>query len=396
MPANRSSAFARAASAAAGAGRARGASAASPAPPSVSLSARRGRPGRRLQRPFRTARRAAGGAAAVAVPAQPGEAHLLRSLTGFTRQGAAPAARCARSSPARRAPTATPSSCRWRSRSGADGRIAVADMGRRCVHLYLPEAARRRRRPRPVPRSSPAAARSRSSRRSVWRSTTRRASTSPTRPAGCSPSAPRASSCGAGGRSRAGRRDASAAAHRPRLQPGPTQLLYVVDTLAHRIYGLRTDGTLELSFGGRGEGVESFNFPTHIFPGDRRGPGSELFVTDTLNFRISSFDEDGAAARRLRPARRRLGRPRDAQGGGGRPRRRASTSSTALFDNVQLFDRDGALPAHPRPPGHGAGRVLAAVGRLHQRARRALRLPTPTTGACRSSGSRSVMSPARS
>ena len=79
----------------------------------------------------------------------------------------------------------------------------------------------------------------------------------------------------------------------------------MVDTLAHRVFGLHPDGTLALSFGGRGEGVESFNFPTHVFRSVVAGVGT-LFVTDTLNFRISAFAERGCSpTTRFCPAQHR-------------------------------------------------------------------------------------------
>lgn len=217
---------------------------------------------------------------------------------------------------------------------GADGRIAVADMGRRCVHLYLPVAGK-------------AGAASGKYLQLIG-----------------DPQAPIVSPVGLAfdDASRLFLTDSSgrvfafdaqggllwstrAAGETPWQRPTglawspATQLLYVVDTLAHRVYGLHPDGKLELSFGGRGEGVESFNFPTHIFRAESAGVGT-LFVTDALNFRISAFDEHGAPLGVF-------GRHGDGSGDLAMPKGVAADRDgvvyvvDSIFDNVQLFDRQG-------------------------------------------------------
>jgi sugar lactone lactonase YvrE len=229
---------------------------------------------------------------------------------------------------------------------GPDGRIAVADAGRRCVHLYLPETA------------SPGGTRTASASGRYLRLVGSREEpiVSPLALAFdeaarlyLTDSSGKLFAFGAQGELLWSRRSVGAAeGETPLLRPTGLayspgrRLLYVVDTLAHRIFGLRTDGTLELSFGGRGDGVESFNFPTHIFHsavGGDSGAGV-LFVTDTLNFRISAFDEGG------RPLGV-FGRHGDGSGDLAMPKGLAADRdgvlyvADSIFDNVQLFDRKG-------------------------------------------------------
>ena len=238
---------------------------------------------------------------------------------------------------------------------GPDGRIAVADMGRRCVHLYLPEGGKG---------GNGSGSGTASGRRSDASGRYLQLAGDPKEPI-VSPvglafddasrlyltdSAGRLFAFGAQGELLWSTR---AAGETPWQRPTglawspQTQLLYVVDTLAHRVYGLHTDGKLELSFGGRGEGVESFNFPTHIFRSPSPGAGT-LFVTDTLNFRISAFDERGAP-------QGVFGRHGDGSGDLAMPKGVAADRdgvlylADSIFDNVQLFDR--------------AGRFLLTLGR---------------------------------
>lgn len=115
-------------------------------------------------------------------------------------------------------------------------------------------------------------------------------------------------------------------------------LLYVVDTKAHAVRAFDTDGGFRFSFGGRGAGEGQLNFPTHI----AHAPSGELFVTDALNFRIAIFDGDG------RP-RGSFGRHGDGSGDFAMPKGIAVDADgviyvvDAIFDNVQLFNRRGEL-----------------------------------------------------
>ena len=261
---------------------------------------------------------------------------------------------------------------------GPDGRIAVAAMGRRWVHLYLPETGK----------ESVAAASSKSSDKRREESGRYLQLTGDARAPIVSPiglafddasrlyltdSAGRVLAFDARGELLWSTRQAGETPwQRPTgLAWSPeTQLLYVVDTLAHRVFGLHPDGTLALSFGGRGEGVESFNFPTHVFRSVVAGVGT-LFVTDTLNFRISAFDERGTALGVF-------GRHGDGSGDLAMPKGLAADRDGVLyvadsvFDNVQLFDRAGrfllTLGRRGTAPGEfwlPSGVYVSAAGELY-------------------------------
>ena len=208
--------------------------------------------------------------------------------------------------------------------TGSDGRIAVADMGRKCVHLYTSEERRylrltgseRERNVSPVgvifDEESTLYVSDSSGRVMVF------------------------------GRDGAFLRALQQAGAERLLRPtglaySPrTGLLYVVDTLANKVHAFRRDGALAFSFGQRGEENGSFNFPTHIF----WSPTGELYVTDALNFRIAIFDESGKPLGSF-------GRHGDGSGDLALPKGLAVDQDgvvyvvDSVFDNVQLFDRSG-------------------------------------------------------
>lgn len=114
--------------------------------------------------------------------------------------------------------------------------------------------------------------------------------------------------------------------------------LYVVDTAQHRVNVYATDGTLQASFGGRGEGDGEFNFPTMIW----RDTTGRLLLTDSLNFRTQILDAQG----------RFLGKfGRAGDGAGDSPRQKGVASDRfghvyavdALLSTVQVFDDTGHL-----------------------------------------------------
>jgi len=207
---------------------------------------------------------------------------------------------------------------------GRDGRLAVADMGRRCVHLFIPaqqtylrlDGTKGERIVSPVGVTFDDADRlylSDSTGRvfvfgadGVFLTTIRAAGTEPLRrPTGL--------------------------AWSPRRQ-----WLYVVDTLSHRVHAFTAAGEHARSFGTRGAGVGQFNYPTHIF---WAAPG-ELYVTNSLDFRIDIVDELGAPLGSF-------GHHGDGSGDLAMPKGVAVDRegivyvADAIFDNVQLFDRSG-------------------------------------------------------
>jgi DNA-binding beta-propeller fold protein YncE len=268
-----------------------------------------------------------------------------------------------------------------------DGRMAVADMGRRCVHLYLPEAGRTGTSSGPSSGKRPQESGPSSRKRPEESGRYVRLTGSPEEPI-VSPialafddalnlyltdSSGKVFGFGAQG-------DllwvSRAAGETPWQRPTgltyspETRRLYVVDTLAHRVFGLHTDGTLAFSFGDRGEAAESFNFPTHIFHSASSGAGV-LYVTDTLNFRISSFDEQGRSLGAF-------GRHGDGSGDLAMPKGLAADRdgvlyvADSLFDAVQLFDREGrfllTLGRRGSAPGEfwiPSGVFVSASGELY-------------------------------
>jgi sugar lactone lactonase YvrE len=207
---------------------------------------------------------------------------------------------------------------------GADGRIAVADSGCRCAHLFLPATGRYLRllgSKQEVMRSPVAVAFDDESRLFV------------------SDSAGSVFAFGADGAFQFTLANAGATPlQRPTgLAFSPvTGRLYVVDTLAHAVYAFDRRRELVAAFGARGEGSGAFNFPTHL----AWAPPGELYVTDALNFRVQILDEEG------RP-RGGFGRHGDGSGDIAMPKGLAVDGDgvvylvDSLFDSVQLFDRKG-------------------------------------------------------
>ena len=207
---------------------------------------------------------------------------------------------------------------------GSDGRIAVADLGRRCVHLFVPEGKRYLRLTggaKDVLVSPVAVAFDESLRLYV--------SDSAGRLYGFGPEGDVLFSVDRAGADPL--RRPTGLAYSPRRK-----LLYVVDTLANRVHAFDTRGTLAFSFGERGEQPGGLNFPTHIF----RSAAGELYVTNTLAFRIEIFDENGHPLASF-------GRHGDGSGDLAMPKGVAVDGDGVIyvvdgvFDNVQLFTRGG-------------------------------------------------------
>lgn len=258
-------------------------------------------------------------------PYQPAKAKLtfVESMTGFSQQKGSQAAFKAfvygRDRGERNAfvlPVAVA--------KGRDGRIAVADMGRRCVHLYIPgqESYLRLTGGKNVTLVAPVAV--------VFDEELRLY---------VSDSTGKIVAFGADGTLRFAVTSAGA---EPLLRPTGLaysehkRLLYAVDTLANMVRAFDTNGELVFSFGQRGEEANRFNFPTHIF-WSRSG---ELYVTNSLAFRIEIFDEDGKPLGSF-------GRHGDGSGDLAMPKGIAVDKDgvvyvvDSIFDNVQLFSRRG-------------------------------------------------------
>lgn len=208
--------------------------------------------------------------------------------------------------------------------TGHDGRIAVADLGSRCVHLYLPAAHRYLRLTGSDQEKlqSPVGV--------IFDDESRLyvADSSGKVLAFDRDGAPRFALHRAGGETL---KRPTGLAYSP-----DRKLLYAVDTLANKVNAFRTTGEFVFSFGERGDAVGRFNFPTHIF----RSSAGELYVTDALNFRVQIFDEQG------RPLGA-FGHHGDGSGDLAMPKGVAVDKDgiiyvvDGLFDNVQLFNRRG-------------------------------------------------------
>jgi DNA-binding beta-propeller fold protein YncE len=115
-----------------------------------------------------------------------------------------------------------------------------------------------------------------------------------------------------------------------------SKILYAVDTLAKKVYAFNPSGALLFSFGGPGEQQGQLNFPTHIVS----SPEGGLYVTDAMNFRIQRFD---AAGRFLSS----FGHHGNGSGDLALPKGIAVDQAGIiyvvdnLFGNIQLFDLTG-------------------------------------------------------
>jgi DNA-binding beta-propeller fold protein YncE len=114
--------------------------------------------------------------------------------------------------------------------------------------------------------------------------------------------------------------------------------IFVVDTGAHQLVVLSSNGELERKVGQRGTGLGQFNFPTHVAI-DHAG---RVYVSDTLNFRVQQFSPD------LKPIRQ-IGSKGDLPGYFSQPKAIAVDSQDHLyvidsnFEAVQIFNSEGRL-----------------------------------------------------
>ena len=114
------------------------------------------------------------------------------------------------------------------------------------------------------------------------------------------------------------------------------EVLYVADTLSHEVDAFNKKGSFLFSFGERGTRKGQFNFPTYIF----RSDSGNLYVTDSMNFRIQIFDPSGNFVSLF-------GHHGDGSGDFAVPKGIASGRERviyvvdSLFDAVQLFDERG-------------------------------------------------------
>jgi DNA-binding beta-propeller fold protein YncE len=112
--------------------------------------------------------------------------------------------------------------------------------------------------------------------------------------------------------------------------------IWVVETGAHRVSVLGTNGELIKRIGNRGEENGQFNFPTSIWI-DKDG---DVYIVDAMNFRVQIFHKNGDFVTAF-------GEEGDASGTFARPKGIATDTygniyvADALFHVVQIFDRSG-------------------------------------------------------
>lgn len=134
-------------------------------------------------------------------------------------------------------------------------------------------------------------------------------------------------------------------------------ILYVADTLAHKVYVYTTTGIRLSELGGRGEGDGEFNYPNYLFV-DSEGL---LYVSDSLNFRIQIFGPDGRFITKF-------GEPGDAYHTFDKPKGVATDSEGHIYvvdagkDMVKIFDREGNLLLFFGEKGHDYGKFYLPTG----------------------------------
>ncbi len=112
--------------------------------------------------------------------------------------------------------------------------------------------------------------------------------------------------------------------------------LYALDTAANKIFAYSMNGSLLFSFGGRGDKHGQLNFPTHI----AASPDGRVYVTDAMNFRVQVFDASGNFLSSF-------GSHGNGSGDFAMPKGIAVDDAgiiyvvDSLFDNVQLFNLAG-------------------------------------------------------
>ncbi|MEW6365870.1 MAG: 6-bladed beta-propeller [Acidobacteriota bacterium] len=134
--------------------------------------------------------------------------------------------------------------------------------------------------------------------------------------------------------------------------------LYVADSKKHIVLCYSSaDGSFIRTIGERGVDPGKFNFPTNIFV-DRH---SQLYVADTLNFRIQVFGPEGDFIREV-------GKQGDTPGCLNRPKGVGVDSeghiyvADASFNNFQIFDSQGAILLFVGLPGRGPGQFILPAG----------------------------------
>jgi DNA-binding beta-propeller fold protein YncE len=120
-----------------------------------------------------------------------------------------------------------------------------------------------------------------------------------------------------------------------------------------RVFDL--NGKPQETLGVRGHESAGFNYPTFA-----TARGGVLYVNDTLNYRVKLFGSDGSTGS--------IGQEGDGPGAFARPKGVAVDGDgnifvvDGLFDNVQVFDREGRLLLVIGSAGNDAGEFWSPAG----------------------------------
>ncbi|MCX7793695.1 MAG: 6-bladed beta-propeller [Thermodesulfovibrionales bacterium] len=134
-------------------------------------------------------------------------------------------------------------------------------------------------------------------------------------------------------------------------------IIYVADTLGHKVYVYSTSGKRLGEIGGRGEGDGEFNYPGYLSV-DRNG---YLYVSDSLNFRIQIFGSDGRFIKKF-------GEPGNAYHTLDKPKGVAADSEGNIYvvdagmDMVKIFNQEGRLLLFFGEKGHDYGKFYLPTG----------------------------------
>jgi len=133
--------------------------------------------------------------------------------------------------------------------------------------------------------------------------------------------------------------------------------VWAVDPPQHDVVAFTPEGEEVLRFGGRGDAEGRLNYPTAI----AAGPEGSLLVVDTLNFRVSRYDQSGRFLGSF-------GRAGEDPASFVRPKGLAVGADGALFvadgatDQVKVFGADGRFSHAVGESGQGPGQLLAPAG----------------------------------
>lgn len=134
--------------------------------------------------------------------------------------------------------------------------------------------------------------------------------------------------------------------------------LYVVDIAHHQVVVMdKRTGKVSFKFGKSGSEDGSLYHPTNI----AIGPGGDVFVVETGNFRVSRFTADGKFLRSFGEAGQSPGRFARPKGIAIDRAGRIYVGDSA-FQNVQIFDNDGRILMAFGQPADGAQRLNLPAG----------------------------------